>query len=652
MQSGFIKDRSIVENFAAAIEMIQSGNKLKKPIIALKLDFQKAFDSIHWEAILHTMSLRGFPPKWIAWVKQLLTTSQAQMVINGQCGRKFKIQRGVRQGDPLSPYIFIIVADIMQQMFRRAYESGLLRHPIQQGSPFPALQYADDTLLIIHGSVQQALIAKQILHAFSEFTGLQINFQKSTFVPMHMSELQATQAASILGCTAAALPCTYLGLPLSANRISKQLLQPVINKIQRRLPGWMPRLMSSGGRIQMINSVLSAIPNFFMACIEWDQGSIDAVDRLRRAFLWKNKDKILGGHCLVAWDIVTMPKMQGGLGIRDLRIHNKAVMATFTAKLLSNGTGPCFSWMANWHLQDTIPISPSRHESHIWKSIRNLIPTVQAATFCKQNPADRTSFWKDNWTAMGRLYFCWPVLYSFAVDKDCTVASQLLGNQWNITLHRPLSFTAEVQLQGLMDMISSFQTTIQAQGQTRLMVTTGKPPTTKDFYTLFSNRGLLWDRYKWVWQAVIPLRHKFFLWLAFRGRLNTKDNMTNKCWTKDAGCDQCPALESIHHIALHCRQATWVWEKLGLANTANTTNYLSQFVSVTIEKDSSKTWTVCVAACLLGLWKARNDRVFNCKYIGRQALLSQIAGELRLWSNRSTKLQSQLIAWAERLETV
>jgi hypothetical protein len=81
----------------------------------------------------------------------------------------------------------------------------------------------------------------------------------------------------------------------------------------------MPRLMSSGGRIQLINSVLSAIPNFFMACIEWDQASIDAVDKLRRAFLWKNKDKILGGHCLVAWDIVTMPKKNGGLGIRDLR---------------------------------------------------------------------------------------------------------------------------------------------------------------------------------------------------------------------------------------------------------------------------------------------------------------------------------------------
>jgi hypothetical protein len=356
--------------------MIQSGNKMKKPIIVLKLDFQKAFDSIHWEAIFHTMSVIGFPPKWIGWVRELLKTSQAQMIINGHTGKKFKIQRGVGQGDPLSPYIFIIVADILQQMFRKAYDSGFLKHPIQQGSPYPALQYADDTLLIIQGSAQQALLAKQLLCAFSEFTGLQINFQKSTFVPMHMTETESNVAASLLGCPTATLPCTYLGLPLSANKISKQLLQPVINKIHRRLPGWMPRLMSSGGRIQMINSVLSAIPNFFMACIEWDQGSIEAVDKLRRAFLWKNKEKILGGQCLVAWAIVTMPKKQGGLGIRDLRIHNKAVMANFTSKLLSTGSGPCFSWLANWRLQDGISTYPSRYESHIWKSIRRLIPTV------------------------------------------------------------------------------------------------------------------------------------------------------------------------------------------------------------------------------------------------------------------------------------
>jgi hypothetical protein len=129
-----------------------------------------------------------------------------------------------------------------------------------------------------------------------------------------------------------------------------------------------------------------------MACIEWDQASIEAVDKFRRAFLLKNQDKIFGGHCLVAWEFVTMPKMQGGLGIRDLKLHNKAVMANFTSKLLSTAAGPCFSWMATWYISDTIPCSPMRNDSHFWRSILRLIPTVQAATSCDQNALTRTSF--------------------------------------------------------------------------------------------------------------------------------------------------------------------------------------------------------------------------------------------------------------------
>jgi hypothetical protein len=164
----------------------------------LKLDFQKAFDSVHWEAILATLTARGFPQRWIWWVKHLLETSMAQILLNGQIGKKFKIEKGVRQGDPLSPYLYIIVADVLQQMIRKAYSEGILLHPIENGAPLPVLQYADDTMLILHGSPQQATLAKALLEAFAMFTGLQINYQKSTFVPMHMTE---PESMHIFGAT-------------------------------------------------------------------------------------------------------------------------------------------------------------------------------------------------------------------------------------------------------------------------------------------------------------------------------------------------------------------------------------------------------------------------------------------------------------------
>jgi hypothetical protein len=402
MQSGFIKDRSIVENFAAAIEMIQCSNKLRRPVIVLKLDFQKAFDIVHWEAILATLAARGFPERWTWWVKHLLETSRAQILLNGQLGKKFKIEKGVHQGDPLSPYLYIVVADVLQQMIRRADREGLLLHPIENGAPLHVLQYADDTLLILHGTPQQATLAKALLDAIAMFTGLHINYQKSTFVPLHTSEDVFMLIANTLGCNISSLPCTYLGLPLSMHKISRLNIQPVIQRIGNRLPGWMPRMLGSGGRIQMINSVISAIPNFFMACILWDAASIETINKLTRAFLWKNKKDIHGGHCLLAWDIVTLPKEQGGLGIRNLAKHNQALMANLAAKLLSGGAGPCFQWLSRWYLQNQIPESPTTQDTPFWKSMIKHITLVQSTTKCKANSGKTTAFWNDVWTERGK----------------------------------------------------------------------------------------------------------------------------------------------------------------------------------------------------------------------------------------------------------
>jgi hypothetical protein len=92
-------------------------------------------------------------------------------------------------------------------------------------------------------------------------------------------------------------------------------------------------------------------------------------------------------------------------------------------------------------------------------------------------------------------------------------------------------------------------------------VTTGKKPATKDYYKLISDRAMIWLPQKWIWIKTIPLKHKIFLWLAFHGRLNSKDNMAKKKWTQDAGCGLCPATESIEHITLHCKYSAWVWKK-------------------------------------------------------------------------------------------
>ena len=315
MQSGFIKGRAIAENFILASEMIQCARKSRKPMFVLKLDFQKAFDSVNWECLLNILEARGFDQRWIRWVRDILTSSSARVLINGQPGDVFFFRRGVRQGDAISPYLFDLMADVLQRMCCLAFSENSLLHPLDADSFFPTLQYANDTLILLKGEVSQARKIKQILQDFAGFTGLQINYHKSTFVPLNVDEQVAAEAAQILGCPISALPCTYLGLPLSMNKITIVDLMPVIQKVDKRLAGWMATYLSWGGRLIMINEVLSAIPTHFMACFIWPAKGIELLDKLRRLFLWEIKDGNSSGHCLVAWDQVIQSKESGGLGI-------------------------------------------------------------------------------------------------------------------------------------------------------------------------------------------------------------------------------------------------------------------------------------------------------------------------------------------------
>lgn len=162
--------------------------------------------------------------------------------------------------------------------------------------------------------MEQARVIKNILTAFSAFSGLTINFHKSTLVPVCVQQEVDVEIASILGCPISSFPCTYLGMPLSLHKIKHGMLLPVIHKVDRCPSGWLATFLSWGGRLTLINSVLAGIPSYFMACFQWPKESLHKLDALLRAFFWKGKNTVKGGHYLTAWDMVTLPRVNGGLG--------------------------------------------------------------------------------------------------------------------------------------------------------------------------------------------------------------------------------------------------------------------------------------------------------------------------------------------------
>ena len=143
----------------------------------LKLDIKKAFDTVSWEFIEQVLIHIGFPVPWITWIGNSVLQGSSQVLLNDLLGKQIKLKRGVRQGDPISPSLFIIAIDFLARYLQKLTDSGAIRLPYT--AMRPCMLYADDALMFFKPDTNQAKAIKIALLVFQEVSGLEINLQKS-----------------------------------------------------------------------------------------------------------------------------------------------------------------------------------------------------------------------------------------------------------------------------------------------------------------------------------------------------------------------------------------------------------------------------------------------------------------------------------------
>lgn len=196
-----------------------------------------------------------------------VTSPSFSVLIKGFPKGFFKGSRGLRQGDPLSPYLFIVVVELLSKLVRKAELCGLfVGFSLNEGSPLvPLIQFADDSLFLLEADMEVFRNLRSILLIVEVVSGLKVNLYKSKLFPMG-SVPNIDELASSMGCEVESLPTTYLGLFLEGRPNSKQIWNLILERIEKRLSCWKGRYLSKGGKLVLLRSVLSSLPTYFLVC--------------------------------------------------------------------------------------------------------------------------------------------------------------------------------------------------------------------------------------------------------------------------------------------------------------------------------------------------------------------------------------------------
>nr|XP_043629994.1 uncharacterized protein LOC122601294 [Erigeron canadensis] len=642
-QFAFVPSRRIADNILLTQELMHNYHrKSGPPRCAFKVDIQKAYDTVDWEFLKLVLHDFRFPEQVVNWVMACVSSTSFSISVNGNLYGYFKGKRGLRQGDPISPYLFTLVMEVLTLKLQQLVQNSLnfRYHNKCEKQRLVNLCFADDLFLFSRGDVDSARVILEALSVFKDVSGLVPSITKSTVFFCNVTTHVRNAIMGIMPFDEGQLPIKYLGVPLISTRLVYRDCMILVERLDKRIDNWKNKTLSLAGRIQLIRSVLSSMYIYWASVFILPARIVRELEKKLRGFLW-NHGRLADGRAHISRQKVCLPKCEGGLGIRKISDVNISLMASHIWCILCKKNTLWVEWVYSYKLKGTSfwEVKPQAAMSWGWRKLLQLRNIVRPHFISKIGSGEMTSVWYDMWhpkSLLSRLITPREIARN-GFSLQSTIKDVISNGvwRWSIAWYDLFPVLINVQPPNLIG---------DKKDELVWMNRSGKEE-------VFSTRAV-WDTIrvakacvpwvKLVWYSQCIPRHSFHVWRILKRKLKTQDKLrpwevggaTNLNLMCCSLCNHGP--DSHDHLFFKCFFSFQVWSQLkslsGMHGVGAKWRDIVDWLLPLSKSSSIKSvlGRLLLAATAYFIWQERNARLFTDMKRSVNQLVAIIMDTVRL----------------------
>ncbi|GJW49663.1 RNA-directed DNA polymerase, eukaryota [Tanacetum coccineum] len=572
VQSAFVSDRQILDGPFILNDLIHWCKSKKKQTLIFKVDFEKAFDSVRWDYLDDVLNLFGFGAKWRSWIQNCLHSSRGSVLVNGSPTSEFQFHKGLKQGDPLSPFLFILIMESLHLSFQRVVNDGLFKG-VNIGSSLQLshLFYADDVIFMGQWSEANIDIIVNALKCFHLASGLRMNLHKSKLMGIAIENDKIARAANKIGCLTLKSPFSYLGIKVGGLMSRVNSWDKVVDSLYARLSKWKMKTLSIGGRLTLLKSVLGSMPIYYMSLFKVPSQVLKKMEAIRSHF-FNGAEAHENKMCWVKWNRVLASKEKGGLGVSSYFALNRALMIKWTWRFRNDGNSLWSKFIRAMYGSDgKLRKHVNRSHPSIWLDIVNEVHNLKNKNLDilslmkkKIGNGSDTSFWEETWRGDHSFSTSFPRIFALEDDKSITVARKMAHDDLTFSLRRNPRDGAEAmqfsELKAILDglLLSS------AKDRWSWSIDGSEEFSVASTRRLLDDHLLQGTSVKTRWVKEVPIKINIMAWKVRFDYLPSRFNLSKRGLDiLDICCPTCThEAETTNHIFFSCTMVREIYLKI------------------------------------------------------------------------------------------